>query len=126
AIVENDLSHALRTGLYDVTFIKRQAIVRTGPTVAIGLPDANRSVQGSEVRLLSAAQCVFVGGGSSTCDAFQYVSRQLVGCFDRGIGELREGKAHACPEDQQNAKQNQRYAAIGNRLPRDVNARLAL
>src|SRR3954470_8683984 len=52
AVVEDDLGHAFRSGLNNVTFFKRKAVIRLYPVVAICLFDAYRAIECSDVRLL--------------------------------------------------------------------------
>ena len=126
AIIKYDLGHAFRAGLHHIAFFQRNAVVCRSPTVAVRLLHPNRAVERGEVCLLRtrAARLRRIARGPG--HDFQQLGAKPVRCLDAVLGELRKCKAHANENNQQDRQHQQRHAAVRDRLPRDVDSRLAV
>src|SRR3954470_771102 len=114
AVIEDDLGHAFRSGLNDVTFFKRKAVVGAHPLVAIGFFNPDRPIESCNMRLLRDYS---PRGRRLRGYPLQQIREKTADGFLRSCAELGESKPCCDQERHQNSHDKENHASVGDGLP---------
>ena len=125
AIVEDDLRHPFRSGLYNIPFFQRDVVIGRRPAVAAAFLHSNRAIERCEVRLLCSHHARSNRRAHSRY-ALQQLAENIIRLLDTILRELRECEADSNAKDQNHCENEQREAPVGNSRPGYVDPRFAI